>query len=284
MASARGSRPCADSWPSDRGGRRGCATPDRRRRARSTIRRGTPPRGADGRPASNLVKYGRPWRRPELGPHRGGGRRARRRRSTRIGCSVRIGDDRGLRRRPARLRRERGLASACGANGRRHRVSTSGLGRAPEWRGDATCRPSTWPSTASTRRERRGGDDDQDRRDRRAHLAGLALVARAAPRMRSSCTAVATRSADWSASSRTRAREPTTGCASPIAATLEVVVAVLRGLVNTRRSRPSSTEGRRAAGLTGADGGLLQLRASRPRARRGRRGHRRGAQRCWRRW
>ena len=42
--------------------------------------------------------------------------------------------------------------------------------------------------------------------------------------------------------------------------TLEVVVAILGGLVNTRLVAALSAAGRRAVGLTGADGGLLRIR------------------------
>lgn len=47
-------------------------------------------------------------------------------------------------------------------------------------------------------------------------------------------------------------------------ATLEVVVAVLGGLVNTRIVAALASAGRPAIGLTGADGGLLQLRRRQP--------------------
>ena len=46
--------------------------------------------------------------------------------------------------------------------------------------------------------------------------------------------------------------------------TLEVVVAVLGGLVNTRIVAALASAGRPAIGLTGADGGLLQLRRREP--------------------
>lgn len=47
-------------------------------------------------------------------------------------------------------------------------------------------------------------------------------------------------------------------------ATLEVVVAVLGGLVNTRMVAILGAAGRRAVGLTGADGGLLRIRRREP--------------------
>jgi acetylglutamate kinase len=46
--------------------------------------------------------------------------------------------------------------------------------------------------------------------------------------------------------------------------TLEVVVAVLGGLVNTRLVTALLAHGRRSVGLTGADGGLLRLRRRAP--------------------
>ncbi|MGH2446177.1 MAG: acetylglutamate kinase [Candidatus Limnocylindria bacterium] len=46
--------------------------------------------------------------------------------------------------------------------------------------------------------------------------------------------------------------------------TLEVVVAVLGGLVNTRMVAIFGTAGRSAVGLTGADGGILRLRRRSP--------------------
>ncbi|HUH17438.1 MAG TPA: acetylglutamate kinase, partial [Methylomirabilota bacterium] len=46
--------------------------------------------------------------------------------------------------------------------------------------------------------------------------------------------------------------------------TLEVVVAILGGVVNTRVVAALSAAGRRAVGLTGADGGLLRIRRREP--------------------
>jgi acetylglutamate kinase len=95
------------------------------------------------------------------------------------------------------------------------------------------------------------------------HAEGLALVAGAAPRDTVVVHGGGNEVADWS---RRLGLEPRThdGLRVTDPATLEVVVAVLGGLVNTRLVAAFETAGRRAVGLTGADGGLLGLRRREP--------------------
>ncbi len=95
------------------------------------------------------------------------------------------------------------------------------------------------------------------------HAAGLDLVARAAPPDTVVVHGGGNEVADWS---RRLGLEPRThdGLRVTDPATLEVVVAVLGGLVNTRLVAAFETAGRQAVGLTGADGGLLRLRRRDP--------------------
>ena len=95
------------------------------------------------------------------------------------------------------------------------------------------------------------------------HAAALDLVARAAPQDTVVVHGGGNEVADWS---RRLGLEPRThdGLRVTDPATLEVVVAVLGGLVNTRLVAAFETAGRRAVGLTGTDGGLLRLRRRDP--------------------
>jgi acetylglutamate kinase len=95
------------------------------------------------------------------------------------------------------------------------------------------------------------------------HAEGLALVARAAPQDTVVVHGGGNEVAEWS---RRLGLEPRThdGLRVTDPPTLEVVVAVLGGLVNTRLVAAFETAGRRAVGLTGADGGLLGLRRRDP--------------------
>ena len=113
------------------------------------LRRRGPRGGSDGRGA-------RPWSRQQsTAPIRTGGAsrlpRARRR-GPRLGAPADLHRrHRGLRRGAGRVRRER-RAARCRA---RLSALTVDLGRdGAGWRGAATCQPSTWRSTASTRHER----------------------------------------------------------------------------------------------------------------------------------
>lgn len=95
------------------------------------------------------------------------------------------------------------------------------------------------------------------------HAAGLELVARSAPRDTVVVHGGGNEVAEWS---RRLGLEPRThdGLRVTDPDTLAVVVAVLAGLVNTRLVAAFETAGRRAAGLTGADGGLLRLARRQP--------------------
>lgn len=90
------------------------------------------------------------------------------------------------------------------------------------------------------------------------HAAGLELVARAAPADTVVVHGGGNEVAEWS---RRLGLEPQTrdGLRITDPATLDVVVAVLGGLVNTRLVAAFQAAGRPAIGLTGADGGLLRL-------------------------
>jgi acetylglutamate kinase len=95
------------------------------------------------------------------------------------------------------------------------------------------------------------------------HADGLAFIARAAPPETVVVHGGGNEVAEWS---RRLGLEPRThdGLRVTDPATLEVVVAVLGGLVNTRLVAAFETAGRRAVGLTGADDGLLRLRRREP--------------------
>jgi acetylglutamate kinase len=92
-----------------------------------------------------------------------------------------------------------------------------------------------------------------------AHAASLEVVARFAPLTTVLIHGGGNEVADWS---RRLGIQPTTheGLRVTDAATLEVVLAVLGGLVNTRLVAALQRAGRPAVGLTGVDGGLLRLR------------------------
>lgn len=91
------------------------------------------------------------------------------------------------------------------------------------------------------------------------HADGLALLARLAPAGTVVVHGGGSEVAEWS---RRLGLEPRThdGLRITDPATLEVVVAVLGGLVNTGLVAAFESAGRRAVGLTGADAGLLKLR------------------------
>ena len=96
-----------------------------------------------------------------------------------------------------------------------------------------------------------------------AHVASLEAVARGAPRATVLVHGGGNEVAEWS---RRLGIEPRThdGLRVTDPATLEVVVAVLGGLVNTRLVAALRVAGREAVGLTGVDGGLLRLRRREP--------------------
>lgn len=91
-----------------------------------------------------------------------------------------------------------------------------------------------------------------------AHAASVGAVARSAPPATVVVHGGGNEVADWS---RRLGMEPRTldGLRVTDPATLEVVVAVLGGLVNTRLVSALGVAGRPAVGLTGVDGGLLRL-------------------------
>lgn len=95
------------------------------------------------------------------------------------------------------------------------------------------------------------------------HAASLDIVARGAP---PNAVVVHGGGSDVAAWSRRLGLEPRThdGLRVTDPETLEVVVAVLAGLVNTRIVAALAAAGRPAIGLTGADGGLLRLRRREP--------------------
>jgi acetylglutamate kinase len=95
------------------------------------------------------------------------------------------------------------------------------------------------------------------------HADALRLLARKAPRSTVVVHGGGNDVADWG---RRLGLEPRThdGLRVTDPATLEVVVAVLGGLVNTRLVAAFETADRRAVGLTGADAGLLRLRRHDP--------------------
>jgi acetylglutamate kinase len=96
-----------------------------------------------------------------------------------------------------------------------------------------------------------------------AHAASLEVLSREAPPSTVVVHGGGNEVAEWS---RRLGIEPRMhdGLRVTDHATLEVVVAVLGGLVNTRLVAALQTAGRRAVGLTGVDGGLLRLRRRDP--------------------
>ena len=96
-----------------------------------------------------------------------------------------------------------------------------------------------------------------------AHAATLEVVAHWAPPTTVLVHGGGNEVAEWS---RRLGIEPRTheGLRVTDPATLEVVVAVLSGLVNTRLVAALRSAGREAVGLTGVDGGLLRLRRRDP--------------------
>lgn len=95
------------------------------------------------------------------------------------------------------------------------------------------------------------------------HAASLEAVARSAPRDTVVVHGGGSEVAAWSRRLGLESRMED-GLRVTDPATLEVVVAVLGGLVNTRIVAALASAGRPAIGLTGADGGLLQLRRRQP--------------------
>lgn len=95
------------------------------------------------------------------------------------------------------------------------------------------------------------------------HADALVTLARIAPPKTVVVHGGGNEVADWS---RRLGLEPRThdGLRVTDPVTLEVVVAVLGGLVNTRLVAAFESAGRRAVGLTGADAGLLRLRRRDP--------------------
>lgn len=95
------------------------------------------------------------------------------------------------------------------------------------------------------------------------HAAGVMLLARSAPRDTVVVHGGGNEVERWS---RRLGLEPRTrdGLRVTDPETLEVVVAVLGGLVNTRLVGAIAAAGRPAVGLTGIDGGLLRLRRRDP--------------------
>lgn len=96
-----------------------------------------------------------------------------------------------------------------------------------------------------------------------AHAASLEVVARFAPPTTVVVHGGGNEVAEWS---RRLGIEPRThdGLRITDPATLDVVVAVLGGLINTRLVAALRVAGREAVGLTGVDGGLLRLRRRDP--------------------
>ena len=95
------------------------------------------------------------------------------------------------------------------------------------------------------------------------HAGGLAVIAREAPPDTVVVHGGGNEVSDWSR--RIGLEERThDGLRVTDAETLEVAVAVLAGLVNTRLVAAFAAAGRRAVGLTGADGNLLRLRRREP--------------------
>ena len=96
-----------------------------------------------------------------------------------------------------------------------------------------------------------------------AHAASLEVLARRGPPSTVLVHGGGNEVAEWS---RRLGIEPRMhdGLRVTDAATLEVVVAVLGGLVNTRLAAALRAAGREAVGLTGVDGGLLRLRRRDP--------------------
>jgi len=96
-----------------------------------------------------------------------------------------------------------------------------------------------------------------------AHAASVEAVARSAPARTVVVHGGGNEVARWS---QRLGIEPRTrdGLRVTDPATLEVVVAILGGLVNTRLVAAFATAGRSAIGLTGVDGGLLRLRRREP--------------------
>jgi acetylglutamate kinase len=95
------------------------------------------------------------------------------------------------------------------------------------------------------------------------HAAALAVVARDAPPTTVVVHGGGNEVADWS---ERLGLEPRThdGLRVTDPETLDVAVAVLAGLVNTRLVAAFGQHGRRAVGLTGVDGGLLDVRRRDP--------------------
>ena len=95
------------------------------------------------------------------------------------------------------------------------------------------------------------------------HADGLALIARAAPPDTAVVHGGGNEVAEWG---RRLGLEPRSheGLRITDPATLDVVVAVLGGLVNTRLVAAFQSAGRPAVGLTGVDGGLLRLTRRQP--------------------
>ena len=91
------------------------------------------------------------------------------------------------------------------------------------------------------------------------HAAGLAVVARDVPPDSVVVHGGGTEIAEWSRRLGIE-QHSHDGLRVTDRHTLDVVVAVLAGLVNTRLVASFMTAGRSAVGLTGADGGLLHLR------------------------
>jgi acetylglutamate kinase len=95
------------------------------------------------------------------------------------------------------------------------------------------------------------------------HAAALAVVARDAPATTVVVHGGGNEVAEWSARLGLEARTHD-GLRVTDPDTLEVAVAVLAGLVNTRLVAAFGQHGRRAVGLTGVDGGLLDVRRRDP--------------------
>jgi len=95
------------------------------------------------------------------------------------------------------------------------------------------------------------------------HAASLRWLAQSAPPTTVVIHGGGSEVAEWS---RRQGLEPRThdGLRVTDAETLDVVVAVLGGLINTRLVAALMGAGRSAVGLTGVDGGLLQLRRHDP--------------------
>jgi acetylglutamate kinase len=95
------------------------------------------------------------------------------------------------------------------------------------------------------------------------HANGLAVIARDAPRDTVVVHGGGNEVAAWGRRLGLEERMHD-GLRITDAETLDVAVAVLAGLVNTRLVAAFTAAGRRAVGLTGADGGLLRLRRREP--------------------